>query len=31
MSGFIDAEKARFYGNKWLEDVLKDRYNSCKD
>ena len=31
MSGFVDAEKARLYGHKWLEEVLKDKYNSCKD
>lgn len=31
MSGFIDAEKARLYGRKWLEEVLKDKYDSCKD
>ena len=31
MSGFIDAEKARLYGTKWLKEVLKDRYDNCKD
>jgi len=31
MSGFVDAEKARLYGPKWLEEVLKDNYDNCKN
>lgn len=31
MSGFIDAEKARFYGKQWLKDELKNRYYDCRD
>ena len=31
MSGLIDAQKARLYGEKWLKDLLKDRYYDCRD
>jgi hypothetical protein len=29
MSGFLDAEKARFYGKAKLEKILKERYKEC--
>jgi hypothetical protein len=29
MSGFIDAEKARFYSTKRLKNILKTRYEAC--
>jgi len=31
MSGIVDAQKARLYGENWLRDVLRDRYNDCRD
>lgn len=31
MAGVVDAQKARYYGSSWLEDVLDDKYMSCKD
>ncbi|MCJ8326764.1 MAG: hypothetical protein MJK08_06650 [Campylobacterales bacterium] len=31
MAGIVDAQKARAYGRDWLEDVLRDKYDSCKD
>ena len=31
MSGLVDAQKARIYGDKWLKELLKDKYNDCKD
>ena len=31
MSGLVDAQKARLYGDKWLKDLLKDRYEDCRD
>ena len=31
MSGLVDAQKARLYGVKRLEELLEDRYNDCKD
>jgi len=31
MSGFIDAEKALLYGHEWLKEVLKNKYDNCKD
>jgi ribosomal protein S27E len=31
MSGFLDAEKARFYSRESLAGILKDRYESCTD
>lgn len=29
MSGFIDAQKARFYGSNGLRKILTERYNEC--
>jgi transposase-like protein len=31
MSGLVDAQKAKLYGDKWLKDLLHERYNDCKD
>jgi hypothetical protein len=31
MSGFLDAEKARFYSSDKLYKILDKRYNNCKD
>lgn len=31
MSGFIDAEKARFYNISKLSTILKERYYGCRD
>lgn len=31
MSGFLDAEKARFYGSSKLANILKERYYECND
>ena len=31
MSGFIDAEKARFYRVDKLKNILSKRYNDCKN
>lgn len=31
MSGFIDAEKARFYSSAKLSNILKERYYNCTD
>ncbi|MCT7560690.1 hypothetical protein ACN2C0_01440 [Aliarcobacter butzleri] len=29
MAGIVDAQKARLYGDKWLKDILIERYESC--
>lgn len=31
MAGIVDAQKAKYYGADWLEEVLDDKYKSCKD
>ncbi len=31
MAGIVDAQKAKFYGASWLEDVLDEKYNSCRN
>jgi len=31
MSGFIDAEKARFYSSSKLSNILKEKYYDCID
>lgn len=29
MSGIIDAQKARIYGESWLKEILVEKYESC--
>jgi phage FluMu protein Com len=31
MSGFLDAEKARFYSRSKLSNILQNKYNDCVD
>ncbi|WP_310441417.1 hypothetical protein [Sulfurimonas sp.] len=31
MLGIVDAQKARLYGEKWLLDILDDKYKDCEN